>query len=140
MPEPTFAPANRPAAAPDPAEGFDAAALAHLATLDPDGSQGVVPRVLRVYERSLQRALGEGEAAATCGDAARLSALAHTMKSSSSSVGATRFAAACAALERHLNAGADAAAPAAAERERELLREWQAAGEQALRGVRAMLG
>ena len=75
----------------------DRDALARLAAmLDPDGSQGVVPRVLGAYETALRRTIErlDGDA-----DAASVVQLAHTLKSSSGSIGALALAEACAAVE-----------------------------------------
>lgn len=81
---------------------LDEAALARLGELDPGGQAGLVPRVLRTYLTSLQRLLPQASAALQAGDASALRYVAHTLKSSSASVGAQRLAAACLALERQL--------------------------------------
>jgi HPt (histidine-containing phosphotransfer) domain-containing protein len=81
---------------------LDESALARLAELDPSGNAGLVPRVLRTYVASLQRLLPQGSAALAANDAVALRYVAHTLKSSSASVGAARLAAVCLALERRL--------------------------------------
>lgn len=82
---------------------LDRAALARLAELDPDGTSGIVRRVLSAYESSLTRMLGALEGGP--GDAGAPSAkllfeTAHTLKSSSASVGALRLAQACTEIEQ----------------------------------------
>jgi HPt (histidine-containing phosphotransfer) domain-containing protein len=80
---------------------LDADALARLRELDPDDSRGFVMQVLRTYEASVERhlarlATADGEAL----DAKIAGDVAHTLKSSSASVGALAFSASCARLER----------------------------------------
>ncbi|MBL8341451.1 MAG: Hpt domain-containing protein [Rubrivivax sp.] len=91
-------------AAPTPAQ-LDAAALARLQALDPEGRHGVVRRVLATYEGALTRQLDQLRAERDTPTAA-LANLAHTLKSSSASVGALALADACAALEQRLRHGA----------------------------------
>lgn len=81
---------------------LDAQAIARLRELDPHGTQGIVPRVLRAYENALLRQLEEFDAARAADDAERVSRLAHTLKSSSASVGAHRLSRLCAEAERAL--------------------------------------
>lgn len=81
---------------------FDAAALARLRELDPDGRHGVVERVFRAFEGSLERMIGQLQAQAVDGDAAVVASLAHTLKSSSASVGALALAKTCAEIEQRL--------------------------------------
>ena len=85
-----------------PAAGLDEAALGRLRELDPDGRHGVVGR------------------------------MAHTLKSSSASVGALALAAACAEVEARIRTGAEGELSTDVER---LLAEGQAA----LASVEAML-
>lgn len=95
---------NPPAIPPLPAMPLDDTALERLRALDPDGRNGVLARVLATFEASLTRTLGQlaaDLAAASAGSsAAALATVAHTLKSSSASVGALRLAAACAEVER----------------------------------------
>ncbi len=93
-----------PAAAP-PYKPLDAAAVARLRELDPDGQHGVVKRVLVTFDSSLRRLLGQLEAQAAQPVPASVSAIAHTLKSSSASVGALDLAAACAEVEARLRGG-----------------------------------
>lgn len=88
---------------------LDEATLGRLRQLDPDGSRGFLVQVLKTYEASLQRHLGTLDEAAASGDVRRAGDVAHTLKSSSGSIGALDFAQCCAAVERLARAG-DAAA------------------------------
>jgi HPt (histidine-containing phosphotransfer) domain-containing protein len=102
-----------------PATALDAAALSRLRELDPDGHRGVLQRVLQVFESSLDRTVTQlaGQQAAV--DAAALAALAHTLKSSSASVGALALARACAEVEQRLRDAAPGDLQADAERIRQ---------------------
>ena len=119
--------------APDvPPATLDAAALARLRELDPDGRHGVVLRVLAAFETSLGRMLGQLRTELDAGDPAVVAGIAHTLKSSSASVGALALSARCAEIERRLREGADGDLQADVQR---LLAE----GEAALRAVGSML-
>jgi HPt (histidine-containing phosphotransfer) domain-containing protein len=115
-----------------PPAALDAAALARLRELDPDGRQGLLARVLAAYESSLRGMVDQLHAALDAGDAGAVAGLAHKLKSSSASVGALALAASCADVERRLRGGVsgDLAADVA-----RLLAD----GEAALRAVGAML-
>jgi HPt (histidine-containing phosphotransfer) domain-containing protein len=93
---------------------LDAQALGRLADLDPDGRGGLLRRVLLTYEQSLRRLAEQFERARAGGDSDGLRQVAHTLKSSSASVGATVLAASCAEIERRLRDG-EAPAELAAE-------------------------
>lgn len=84
---------------------LDETALARLRELDPDGRHGVVQRVLTAFETSLTRALGQLQDQQAAADAKTVATLAHTLKSSSASVGALGLAAACAQVESRLRDG-----------------------------------
>jgi len=84
---------------------LDAAAIARLRELDPDGRQGVVVRVLQAFEASLHKQSALARAAAERQDARALFEIAHLLKSSSQSVGALALAARCIEIERSLRAG-----------------------------------
>lgn len=88
---------------------LDADAISRLQELDPDGRHGVVSRVMAAYETSLTRLLAQlrtqGEAGESC-DVAQVARIAHTLKSSSASVGALALSAACADVEARLRDGA----------------------------------
>ncbi len=117
--------------APEPA-AFDAAALGRLRELDPDGRHGVLQRVLAAFETSLSRMLVQLAAEREGGNAAVVAGVAHTLKSSSASVGALALSQACAEVERRLRT--EEPGSLAGDIERLLL-----AGEAALATVRAML-
>lgn len=82
---------------------LDAAAIARLRELDPNNQHGVVERVLTTYDASLRRLLAQADAGRE--QAATVAGVAHTLKSSSASVGALSLAAACAEIERRLRSG-----------------------------------
>ena len=120
---------------PTPAPGpvtLDAGALARLRELDPDGRHKVLQRVLTAFDTSLSRMLVQLAAEREGGDANVVAGVAHTLKSSSASVGAADLAQACADVERRLRAGA--AGSLQADIERLLM-----AGQAALVAVKAML-
>lgn len=127
-------PPTPPAPAPPGPDGvqLDAEALARLRELDPDGRHGVVDRVLRAFEISLARMLGELEAQRAAGDPEAVARVAHKLKSSSASVGALALAQVCAEVERRLRT--DGPGTLAGDIERLLQ-----AGEAALAAVKAML-
>jgi HPt (histidine-containing phosphotransfer) domain-containing protein len=91
--------------APAPGAGLDSQALARLEELDPDGRHGVVQRVLTAYETSLQRMLAQLRGAQSPVSPEVVSSVAHTLKSSSASVGALALARTCAEVESKLRAG-----------------------------------
>jgi HPt (histidine-containing phosphotransfer) domain-containing protein len=84
---------------------LDPAAVERLRQLDPDGSRGFLAQVLRTYELSLLKHLASLAEARASADARRAGEIAHTLKSSSASVGAMRFSQSCAELERLAKAG-----------------------------------
>jgi HPt (histidine-containing phosphotransfer) domain-containing protein len=87
------------------AAGLDPHALEQLRQLDVDGRQGVVQRVLVAFETSLARMIAQLQAQSEAGDPAIVATVAHTLKSSSASVGALGLARACAEVESKLRAG-----------------------------------
>ncbi|MCY7315361.1 MAG: Hpt domain-containing protein [Rubrivivax sp.] len=94
---------------------LDSAALARLHDLDPDGRYAVVARVLAAFDKSLTRMLarlageGGGESAAEINKTETIADMAHTLKSSSASVGASALARACAEIEARQRVGDTAA-------------------------------
>lgn len=86
----------------DPSGVLDAGALARLAELDPQGAAGLVQRVLDTYATSLERAQRELAAAREPVQLEALRHLAHTLKSSSASVGALALSALCAQVEHNV--------------------------------------
>ena len=90
---------------PVPAASLDAEALARLHELDPQGKNGVVTKVLGAFETSLTRMLGQLRAQLPQPQASVVSAVAHTLKSSSASVGALQLSRTCAEVESLIRAG-----------------------------------
>jgi HPt (histidine-containing phosphotransfer) domain-containing protein len=81
---------------------LDAQALAKLRELDPGGTNGLLERVLRAFESSLQRLLSQLAEARLVNDQATMRHVAHTLKSSSASVGALELSRICADIERRI--------------------------------------
>ena len=79
---------------------LDPVAVERLRQLDPTGEAGVLGRVLRAYEVSLTRQLDDLAEAREAAQMERIGRLAHTLKSSSASVGAMRLSVICADVER----------------------------------------
>ena len=86
----------------DPHAVLDAGALARLSELDPTGNGTLVQRVLTTYGASLERTRQELMLARSPMQPDTLRHLAHTLKSSSASVGALALSALCAQVEQHL--------------------------------------
>lgn len=84
---------------------LDAAALERLQELDPDGRHGVLRRVLEAYETSLLRILEQLALEQTAGNPRTVSKLAHTLKSSSASVGALSLSQVCTEAEKRRRDG-----------------------------------
>jgi hypothetical protein len=78
---------------------LNANSLSALRALDPSGGTAFVRRVLETYLRSLDKHIDNVRTALAAGDLAALRSVAHTLKSSSSSVGALDFAARSAEVE-----------------------------------------
>lgn len=85
---------------------LDKDALDRLRELDPGGKAGLLQRVLATYAQSLGRLLDQLAAARAASDAQGLRHVAHTLKSSSASVGALQLSALCADIERRVRDGA----------------------------------
>ena len=79
---------------------LDAQALAGLSALDPTGANRLVQRVLATYQGSLGRLLAQLGDALARSDPAGMRLAAHTLKSSSASVGALQLSRLCATVER----------------------------------------
>ena len=86
------------------ADALDSQALDRLRELDPDGRHGVVHRVLTAFEGSLARmcTVLQAQAAADVAEPGVVNGIAHTLKSSSASVGALALSRACADVESQL--------------------------------------
>ncbi len=81
---------------------LDAEALQRLNELDPGGRHGLLPKVLRTFDGSTRRLLEQLVSARTTGDLEAQRMVAHTLKSSSMSVGALRLSQLCADAEQRL--------------------------------------
>lgn len=84
---------------------LDEHALDKLRQLDPSGRTGVLQRVLQTYEGSLTRLMAQFAQARSHGDRPALRHVAHTLFSSSASIGALAFAQSCKAVEQHVRDG-----------------------------------
>ena len=89
----------------EPLSGLDTEVLTQLAGLDPDGSRGLLPRLLTLYLSSLTDLIRQLDAARRPGDPAALGWVAHSLKSSSASMGALRLSVLCRATEQLLREG-----------------------------------
>jgi HPt (histidine-containing phosphotransfer) domain-containing protein len=102
---------------------LDEACMAELRALDPDGKAQLVRRVLAAYQASLAKQLAQMRASRAAGDWEQVARAAHTLKSSSASVGALALSALCADIERQVREGdAAAVAPRLDAFDREVLR------------------
>ena len=117
---------------PDTVQPLDPVAVGRLRELDPDGRLGVLQRVLTTFDTTLSRMLVQLSAEKEDGDASVVSAIAHTLKSSSGAIGALPLARACETVERRIRDGASGHLDA----DVQLLMQQ---GEAALASVRAML-
>jgi two-component system, sensor histidine kinase and response regulator len=78
---------------------LDPAALQRLHDLDPSGASRLVERVFKAFEDSIERLRPQLRAAVERGDVAGLRHVAHTLKSSSASIGAIKLSGLCAEME-----------------------------------------
>lgn len=111
---------------------LDEQALGRLRELDPEGRQGVVMRVLKAFETSLARMQSQLQAELDAPHADVVSGVAHTLKSSSASVGALELAKVCAEVELKLRRGDTSAL-------RDDILRLISAGEAALQAVATIL-
>ncbi|UUX97569.1 Hpt domain-containing protein [Aquabacterium sp. J223] len=81
---------------------LDADAVQRLRQLDPTGAAGLLPRVLKAFEGSLQRLLVDLHEARSSGDWSKVRHVTHTLKSSSASVGALELSRSCAEIEARI--------------------------------------
>jgi histidine phosphotransfer protein HptB len=84
---------------------LDAGCMAELRALDPDGKAQLVKRVLATYQASLAKLVDQLRAARTDGAWEQVGRVAHTLKSSSASIGALALSSLCAEIERLVRAG-----------------------------------
>jgi CheY-like chemotaxis protein/HPt (histidine-containing phosphotransfer) domain-containing protein len=108
-PDAGSAPASEPAM---PAV-LDAQALARLRELEPKGETRLLERVLKAFETSVARLAPQLEESRRSGDRAGIRHVAHTLKSSSASIGALALSHRCAEVETmiRLESTEDLAAP-----------------------------
>ena len=71
----------------------------------------LLPQLLRTYGDQVPQQLANMAAAAAAGDIATLGGVAHSLKSASYSIGATRMGDLCAAIETAVRQGDNAAGP-----------------------------
>ena len=83
-------------------EVLDSQALARLRELDPPGKTGLLERVLRAFEVSVARLVPQLEQGRASGDLHAIAHVAHTLKSSSASIGALELSRLCADCERRV--------------------------------------
>ncbi len=85
-------------AAPAP-EVLDAAALERLRELDPKGENQLLQRVLSAFQTSIARLVPQVREASAADDLTGVRHVAHTLKSSSASIGAMKLAQMCGEIE-----------------------------------------
>src|SRR2546423_1026011 len=78
---------------------LDAAALERLRELDPKGENQLLPRVIQAFEASSTRLIPQLQEARRAHDMAGIRHVAHTLKSSSASIGALGLSQLCADIE-----------------------------------------
>lgn len=84
---------------------LDPQSLARLGQLDPTGQSRLVQRVLSTYLQSLTRLRQQITDSQPNGDTSALRLGAHTLKSSSASIGALQLSSLCAAVEQVIREG-----------------------------------
>jgi len=112
---------------------LDPGSLAELRSLDPGGQGRLVERVLATYQTSMARLVEQMTRVRQDSDWDQVARVAHTLKSSSASVGALSLSSLCAEIERHLRQGDTAAAVP-------LLGRFDDEAARVAEAVRAMLG
>ena len=78
---------------------LDPVALARLRELDPKGENQLLERVLKAFQTSAARLMPQLQAAREANDRTTVRLVAHTLKSSSASIGATMLSQLCSELE-----------------------------------------
>ena len=86
------------------ATGLDAEALGRLRELDPKGENKLLERVLRTFQTSAARLMPQLETARLANDRATVRLVAHTLKSSSASIGALELSHVCSQVEALIRA------------------------------------
>jgi len=97
----------RPAAVEPILALLDEAALARLGELDPKGENRLIERVLRAFQTSVARLRPQFDAARAGNDRAGVRLVAHTLKSSSASIGAMQLSQLCAQIESAIRLNAE---------------------------------
>jgi HPt (histidine-containing phosphotransfer) domain-containing protein len=87
-----------PSNTPEPLR-LDPDAVARLRELDPTGENGLIERVLRAFEASVARLVPQLSQARSEGDMQTIRHVAHTLRSSSASIGALKLSRLCADIE-----------------------------------------
>ena len=82
-----------------PPSVLDGDALQRLRELDPSGKSRLLARVAQAFETSLERLMPELRSAWQAGDLQGVRHVAHTLKSSSASIGAIKLSSLCAEIE-----------------------------------------
>jgi len=115
-----------------PDDIFDAEALRRLRELDPRGDNHLFERVGKAFETSVGRLLPQLEDAFNVNDTAAIVHVAHTLKSSSASIGALKLSQLCAEIETMIRrqTGEDLS---------DRIREIPAETERVLAGLRLLL-
>ena len=90
---------------------LDGAALQCLRDLDPQGKSGLLDRVFKAFETSVARLRPRLREAGRSADMATVRLIAHTLKSSSASIGALRLSQLCAETEAGIRRDELAAVP-----------------------------
>jgi HPt (histidine-containing phosphotransfer) domain-containing protein len=81
---------------------LDAAALARLIELDPQGENQLLERVFKAFESSTARLMPKLQESRVKADGAGIRHVAHTLKSASASLGAMKLSQLCAEVEHEL--------------------------------------
>ncbi len=98
------------------AEVLDRGALQRLFELDPQGKGKLIERVVQAFVTSTERMVPQLRSAGQTGDSRAVKLVAHTLKSSSASLGATELSRLCADLEQQMRTGMPANLAAQIER------------------------
>jgi signal transduction histidine kinase/DNA-binding response OmpR family regulator len=102
-PEPGGAALPQAGASPEDTEHvLDAEALGRLRELDPRGENQLLARVLKAFETSAARLVPQVEQSMRVSDHAGVRHVAHTLKSSSASIGAMKLSQLCADIETRI--------------------------------------
>ena len=101
LPDGETMPSATPPTTPERSAGcLDEASLQRLRDLDPSGSNQLLPRVINAFVKSLDKLLPDLQRAREAGmDLAAIRHVAHTLKSSSASLGALQLSRHCADIE-----------------------------------------